>query len=197
MIEPLLLIGGFLITLLTGLSSIWQIRGYLRTGMKAYLYWGIFSIVALVMFLGMPIVLMSSDFWGEYTFSIIMGALFVTAYYFKTSAASNILYDERVAWQQMCEKTTYWQRLTGNVPILEHQKPRPLPISKRNGLILGILFTTLGTIVTVAFILFEVPMVTTNIFKAGIVALILGPLLIIFSVICLEKYKKRPEERTE
>jgi hypothetical protein len=184
----LLLIGGFLITLLTGLSSIWQIRGYLRTGMKAYLYWGSSSLVALVMFMGMPIVPMSFDF-----FSIIMAALFLTAFYFGISGDSILLYDERVAWEKMYEKTTYWQRLTGNVPILEHQKPRPLPISKRNGLIIGILFTTLGTIVTVAFILFEVPMVTTNIFKVGIVALILGPLLIIFSVICLEKYKNRPE----
>ena len=193
MIEPLLLIGGFFITLLVGLSSIWQIRGYLRTGLKTYLYWAISALVCLVFFLGMIIWVMTSDSLGRYfgeTLIIIMPVLYLIVFYLNISGDSLLLYDQRAAWEQMWEKTTCWQRLTGNVPILEHQKPRPLPISKRRGLVLGIFSTTLGTILIVTSILFKFSTVFIHSFAAAIVVLILGLLLIIFSIVCLEKNNK-------
>jgi hypothetical protein len=188
MMEALLLTGGILFTLLGGLSSIWQIRGYLRTGMKTYLYWGIGFAVFLVFF---PACSIEIRPFGYDANIIVMALLYLTAFYFRYSGLSILHYDEKALWQEMCEKTTYWQRLTGNVPILEHQKPRPLPISKRSGLALGILSTTLGAIVIVLFILFKVPIVSTNTFTAAILAAIYGLLLIIFSILCLEKDKKR------
>ena len=196
MMRVLLLISGFLMTFLAGLLSIWQIRGHFRTGLKTYLYWGISLLLGAFTILGLTIWGMSSNFLRGYLedfIIVVMAVLYATVLILHFSGDAILVNEESGLWQQIVEKTTNWQRITGNVPILKHEKPPPLSISKRTGLILGISAMTLGIVAIIPFIFFKFPIVFMSFFIAAIVAFILGLLLVIFSIICLDNAKKPPE----
>ena len=195
--KNLILIGGFLITLFFGLMSIPPLRIHFRTGMKSYLLGGVAAILGAFSFLGMTIWYISSDLLRGYLgeapiFLFLFGlgvAIFITAL-----GAVILNTNESGLWNEICEKTTLWQRVTGKVPILKHEKPPPPAISKRTGLIIGITAMALGSLVIIPYILFKIPTVFMSFFMAAIIVFILGLLLVIFSIIYLDKDKK-PDEK--
>jgi hypothetical protein len=96
-------------------------------------------------------------------------------------------------WVELGEKTTFRQRLTGNIPILKYEKPPPPAMSRRTGLIFGIVTITLGCLLIMLHILFKIPGFTIHFLVPGFFAFFFGLLLVIFSIIYLNKGKKSPE----
>ena len=114
-------IGGFSITVLFGLASIPPLRMYLRTGMKGLLFMGGGALLMSFGVLGITILdsnlapLRDGDFlYGPIflLFTIVMGAAFLI-----TLLGQIILYTrEKEFWLEFLEKTTFRQKLTGNIP---------------------------------------------------------------------------------
>ena len=95
------------------------------------------------------------------------------------------LIKESGAWKKISETTSYWQRFTGNVPILKYEKLPSPSLKRRTGIAIGISLMTGGIIGTIFFRL------TMNYFSAGTIFMfIAGLLLIIFSIVYLDKRKR-------
>jgi hypothetical protein len=192
----LLLIGSFLITLFFGLGSIFNLRIHLRTGMKSFLFGGIGFLLGAFTFLGMTIVCMRLDLYRRYLggspsfLFLAVGGVAV----FMTAIGEVILNtSESGLWKEIGGKTTLWQRITGNVPILKDEKLPSPAISKRTSIIIGIIAMTLGSLIIIPYIVFKIPTIFRSFFIAAVLVFISGLLLVIFSIIYLDKGKKSPE----
>jgi hypothetical protein len=186
------IIGGFGISLFFGLASIPPLRMYFRTRMRGLLFSAVGAILVAFSFLGITIWYMGG--YSEDSPIYLLFFLVMVASIAITFLASVILNtNESGLWKELGEKTTFWQRLTGNIPILKYEKPPPPTISMRTGLIIGISAMTLGSLVIILYILFKI----TTFFSfliAAIGTFIFGLLFVIFSIIYLDKGKKLPEK---
>jgi hypothetical protein len=191
-------IGGFGITLLFGLASIPLLRMHFRTGLKGLLFMGVGVILMAFGALGITILerklapLHEGDSLYDSIFLLFMIVIGVA--YLITLLGVIILYTrESGFYLEFLEKTTFRQKLTGNIPILKFEKPPPPAINKRTGLICGITAITFGSLLILLHILFKIPGFTIHFVISGSFALIIGLLLVIFSMIYLDKGKKSPE----
>jgi hypothetical protein len=184
-------IGGFSITILFGLASIPHLRMYSRTGLKNLLFRGLASLLIAFFIFGMTI-LYIYDYFEIIPIIIflLIGGVGALVSFLSTIIAST---SESGFWVEFGEKTTFRQRLTGNIPILKFEKPPPPAMSRRTGLIFGIFTITLGCLLMMLHILFKIPGFTILFFIPGAFAFIFGLLLVIFSIIYLDKGKKSPE----
>jgi len=172
-------IAGLLITLFFLLVSIPQIRLYRRRGLKGALLRGIGGIAGAIGCFGLTFALLSS--WNY----PIMPSLFLIIISLLLYIVSfPILYIKESGLLKELENTTYWQRFTGNVPIVKYEK-RPDPTAKRQVfLLLGVVMMAGGIIGAVFFKL------TMNYFSTGtIFSFIVGLLFVIFSLVYLNKNK--------
>jgi hypothetical protein len=137
------------------------------------------------------------DFLREYISDtllfFVMLALYLAALIIGYSGDAILLYDESELWKQIFEKTTFWQRLTGNVPILKDEKLPSPAISKQTSIIIGIIAMTLGSLTIIPYIIFKIQTIFTSFLIGAVHAFIFGLLLVFFSFICLDKGKKPPE----
>jgi hypothetical protein len=192
-------IGGFGMTLLSGLMSKSFWRVYSRTGLKGFFYESVGFIVLAYGFLGLTIwelSLNSLDGYFEFGFFVLFALIAGLGAFISTAGMIMLNTSESGLYSELCEKVeeiTFWQRITGDVPILKYEKPPPPTVSKRTMLILGITTMTLGSLLIMVHILFRIPNFTIHIFIPGTLALIFGLLIVIFSIIYLNKGKKSPE----
>jgi len=195
--KVLLLIGGLGFVLLFGLSSMAALRIHFRTGMKGSLFMGIgFQLITLGV-LGITLLDTSLDsrgVWASLYDSIFLALLLVLIGGGFMTILGFIIVNtsESGLYVEIGEKTTFWQRVTGNVPILKDNKFRPPAMSKRTGLIFGISAITFGSLLIILNILFKIPALFIHIFITAIFAIVFGLLLVIFSVIYLDK---KPDEK--
>jgi hypothetical protein len=171
---------------------------YFRTGMKGLLFMGVGVLLAAVSFLGMTIRDISLDSLRKgdslYDPIYMFFLVFLGVGGVITTLGSVILTTrESGVWKEFGEKTTFRQRVTGNIPILKYEKPPPPAIGKRTGIIIGIIAMTLGSSIIIPYIVFKIPTVFMSFFMGAILAFVLGLLLVIFSIIYLDKDKKPPE----
>jgi hypothetical protein len=184
-------IGGFSLTILFGFASIPAFRMYSRTGMKSLLFRGLSSLLVAFFIFGMTILLMV-DYFEIIPIIIfcLIGGIGALMSFLDIIIAST---SESGFYVDFGEKTTFRQRLTGNIPIFKHEKPQPPTVSKRTMVILGITSMSLGSLLIMTHILFRIPNFTILFLIPGGFAFIFGLLLIIFSIIYLDKGKKSPE----
>jgi len=85
---------------------------------------------------------------------------------------------ERGVWEEICKRTSFWQRLVAKVPVVEKTQYTPV-INKRIGLIAGIPMIIAGLFVILSQYLLKFSINLTGVLLiASITYLILGPLLI-------------------
>jgi len=185
------LISGLIITFFIVIGSISPLRMYFRTGMKGLLFMGVGGILGGFGFLGMVIDELGGHF-GEVP--IVLLVLLIIAGVPMMAIGSMLLgTKESGLYEELFEKTSFKQRLTGNIPVLKFEKPLPPAMSRRTGLIFGITAITFGCLLILLHLLFKIPGFTIHFIISGTFALIIGLLLVIFSIIYLNKGKKSSE----
>jgi hypothetical protein len=90
-------------------------------------------------------------------------------------------------WNKICEKTSIWQRMTGDIPSFKSEQVPPPFLRKRTGLIIGISSMIFGIVISTILVLLKVSYVFMNFFIVSISAFIMGLLLIFFSFAYLDK----------
>jgi hypothetical protein len=112
---------------------------------------------------------------------LIIGGVFLTylGFAFQTTKESGL-------WKEICEKTTYWERLAGRVPMLKDEQFPPPFFRRRTILILGSFMMTMGILITIATIFFKVPFSKDVLISSSVFATIFGLLFIIFSIVFLK-----------
>jgi len=196
--KDLFLIGGFGIALFFGLASIPPLRMHFRTGMKGLLFMGVGGMLGSFGILGMTIrdIILAPLHEGDslsdpiflfFLVVLVVGGLIGQLGFIIVNTSESGL------WVELGEKTTFRQRLTGNIPILKHEKPLPPAMSKRTGLIFGITAMTFGSLLIILNMLFKIQALFIHFFITAAFAIIVGLMLLIFSAIYLDKDKKPPE----
>jgi hypothetical protein len=177
-------VGFILMTLFFLLASVPWMRVYFRTGLKGALLNGVGTIFVAI---GVP----GFFYWFDsapmaFPFLPLLCLVLVIAGGLCLIVSLPVLYiKESGLWKEIYDKTTYWQRVTGNVPIVKYEKP-PAPSANRQAyIILGILMMTGGIL---AFIFIKL---TMNYFlTAAISSFIIGLLFVIYSIVYLNKNKE-------
>jgi hypothetical protein len=200
--NKLILIGGLVMSLFIGLISIPPIKIYFKTGMRGKLLQGtggmLFAsgtLVLTIWYISFYSLNKANPLAESISLIILLvilmgGLLNIVGFLTLSTIESGLL-------REVYSKTTFWKRITGEVPILTLEKIPPPLISKRTGLILGITTMTLGGFLILLHTLFTIPNFTMHFFVSGTFAFIFGLLLIIFSFIFLDKRKKLPKEKVK
>jgi hypothetical protein len=75
-------------------------------------------------------------------------------------------------WKEIFETTSYWQRMTGNIPVVKYDKLPPPYLKKKTSIIIGITLMTSGILTIIAVILLQIPI--TYFLTTSILAFICG-----------------------
>jgi hypothetical protein len=199
MMIDLFLIGGFGISLFFGFASIPHLRIHFRTGMKGSLLMGIGCLLLALAALGITILetglapLHEGDSLYDPIFSFFVVVLVLG---FLTGQLGFIILNTRESglWFEILEKTTFKQKLTGNIPILKYEKPPPPAMSRRTGLVLGISAVIFGLFLITLNIIFKHQPFYIEFYISAAVVIVIGLMIVIFSIIYLDKSKKSPKK---
>jgi hypothetical protein len=198
--KAFLIICAFGIAFLYGFESKCFLRIHFRTGMKGPLLMGVGLLLGLIGVLGMVIrctilapLLMHKMFPFDDPVFLFFGVVFAVGtligefgfIIFTTSESGFVV--------ELHKKTTVKQWLTGNVPILKYEKPPPPAMSRRTGLIWGIIPIIFGLLLITLNIIFKHQPFYIDFFVTATIAFIIGLMLIIVSIIYLDK--KSPERK--
>lgn len=196
--STLLSIGILLITLLSMFNARTDFRIYFRSGMLAYLCQAASDIVGILFFWLLYLMLTQSDVLavfcntercGELIYRLWLG-LFVVATLLHLLYYAFIFTKESGLSKEIFKNTSYWQRMTGNIPVVEWEKRPPPSLKKKTSIIIGISLMTIGSLMSILIAMSSLFHFFMIFFIISVSALILGLLLIIFSIAFLEKENK-------
>jgi len=164
-------------------STFTELRIYFRTKMKSFFWLGVGGAILTVGFVGLSLSAIANLYvaWIYIVFSALLPIGIIPLFIGRVILWTK----ESGLWKEICETTSYRQRLMGNVPIVKYEQlPAPLR-SRRTGITIGISLMAIGIIGEVFFRL------TMNYFSSGpIFMFISGLLLVIFSIIYLNKIQR-------
>jgi hypothetical protein len=98
-------------------------------------------------------------FPGESLISLLVSSflLVFVSIVLNTAAAALRFGKESGVWKEICEKSTYWDRVIGRVPILKHETIPPPIRSSGEGLIIALSVVLPGILVIPIYILANFP----------------------------------------
>jgi hypothetical protein len=171
---PVFLIG----ILFASPAALTNLRIYFRTRMKSFFCTGVGAAISTIGFGGLFFcgIVNLSIAWGY----IVFFALVLLGLVFDLVGSVILWTKESGLWKEIGETTSFWQRLTGNVPMIKYNKLPSPSLKRRTGIIIGIILITLG-IIWGAFL-----KLTLNYFSVIALSMsIMGLLLVIFSTLYL------------
>jgi hypothetical protein len=156
--------------------------------MKGFLLRGIGQIACSIGFLGSAFWLIRNNTlpW-ENPFSLPFFLLLVVGFIIFKIGSIFYYTKESGLWKEIYEKTSIWEKLTGNVPILKYEKVSPPLLRRRTGLIIGISMMTVGGLAFIIIILIKSFFLKSFLIPYSIAAFIIGLLFVIFSIAYLDK----------
>jgi len=173
-------VGFLLMTLFFLLASVPWLRIYFRTGLKGALLNGVGAIVGAI---GVPgfLYCLDSPPVALPLLPFLFLALMIVALLFVIIAMPVMYIKESGSWKEIRDKTPYWKRVIGSVPIVKYEKP-PFPsANRRTHLVLGV---TMMVASILAFIFFKRTMYFS---VASIAWFIMGLLYVILSFVYLTR----------
>lgn len=196
--STLLFIGMLGITLLIIFSIRTDFRIYFRAGMSSRLWSAAGSIIFITMIwiLYLPFALFTNGYFctnelcGESIYWVMV-VLFVVGVFLHIEFLGISWNKEGGLRNEIAETTSYWQRLTGDIPVLKSEKFPPLLLRKRTGLVIGISLMASGICITTILsysISFHFFM---SFFIVAVAAFMVGMSLVMYSVAYLEKERNK------
>jgi tellurite resistance protein TehA-like permease len=192
MMWTLFLIGALIISMFILLAAIPLFRIYYRTGMKASLLPGLGYVAVSIGLSGVALIASirrELTLWDNAStlplFLLIIAGVFLTLLGFVLENTK-----EGGLWKEICDRTTYWERFTGRVPILKDEKIPPPFFKRLPILILGSSIMTAGILTIIITVLSNKSLLREHLISYSIFAIMFGLLFIISSFVFLNKGKK-------
>ncbi len=182
--KDLILLG---ITLFLLLCAVPWLRIYFRTGLNGALLTGVGEIVFAFGFLGVAYWFIRDIAPWESPSSLPFFLLLIAGLLIIIISRPVLYIKESGVWKQIYNKTPYWERVIGRVPIVKYEKLPAPSVNKRTSLSVGISLMATGILIIMAFILFKFS--TNYILTASVSAFIIGLVVIIFSIVYLHEAK--------
>jgi hypothetical protein len=193
----LLFLGMLVITLIAAINIRAAFRVYFRAGLTSRL-WSVASIIIFVIGFWIAYILSIIDLCASYglcstpgeedVIYVIVNVVFFVGLSFHYTYLGDSWNKESSLQKEIFENTSYWQRVTGDIPIYKVEKGPAFFFRKKQGIIIGIALMTVGSLLTIVLIimpnLFHFVLSFLIVFLS---AFIMGLLLVIFSVTYLEK----------
>jgi hypothetical protein len=163
-VTTLLFIGMLVITLIAAINIRAAFRVYFRAGLTSRL-WFVASHIVFLISIWIGYILFTIDLCANYglcstpgeenVIYVIVGVVFFVGVYCHLTYLGISLNKEGSLQKEIFENTSYWQRVTGNIPIFKFDK-RPSPLlRKKTGIVIGISLMTAGSLITILIIMFN------------------------------------------
>jgi hypothetical protein len=196
--STLLFIGMLGITLLLIFSIRTDFRIYFRAGMSSRLWSAASSIIFITMIwiVYLPFMLFTNgdfctnELCGESIYWLMI-VLFVAGVFLHVEFLGIAWNKEGGLRNEVAETTSYWQRFTGDIPVLKSEKFPPPLLCKRTGLVIGISLMASGILLTTIIVMFTLSHFFMSFFIVSVAAFMVGMSLVIYSVAYLEKERNK------
>jgi hypothetical protein len=196
-VTTLLFVGMLVFTVIATINISAAFRVYFRAGLTSRL-WLVASQTVVLISIWIGYILFTIDLCDNYGLCstpgeeniiyVIVGVVFFVGVYFHVTYLGISLNKDSDLLKEIFEKTSYWQRVTGDIPIYKVEKRLPPFLRKKKGIIIGVFLMIVGSLLSIFLIIMP------NLFHfvlsfliVSLSAFIMGLLLIIFSVAYLGK----------
>jgi hypothetical protein len=169
------------ITVFLLLCAVPWLRIYFRTGLNGALLTGVGEIVFAFGFLGVAYWFIRDIAPWESPSSLPFFLLLIAGLLILIVSRPVLYIKESGLWKQIYDKTPYWKRVIGSVPIVKDEKLPAPSVNKRTSLNVGISLMATGILIIILFILFKFSI--SYILIASISAFIIGLVVVIFSIV--------------
>jgi len=184
-IDKELLLVNIVVVLVLSFFIINALTIYFKTQIKSFLLLSLGGVFGIVGITGVVLWISGNLDW------IIVFVIFLLIGSLISSVGSTMLITtESGLWKEVCQKTSFWQRLLGDIPTIEKKK-YPSTINRRILLLIGTSLMAVGVIVFVSQYFFSISKISKNLFYVllltSITSFIDGMLLVFFSMAYLNK----------